>query len=78
MLNQIFYAPLRAMRVEPFLAVQLTFMSLSLMGGIAFASLLIRFLGVRPWLAIGTAAILPSGTVCTSRPDIRKICLIAG
>jgi hypothetical protein len=61
LLNQIFYAPLRALGFENFIAVQLTFMALSMMGGIAFAALLIRFLGVRRWLAIISAAIFAYG-----------------
>ena len=52
LLNQIFYAPLRALGVEQLLAIELTWMALSLMGGAAFALLLYRFFLVRVWLAI--------------------------
>ena len=57
LLNQVFYAPLRLLGVEQLLAMQLTFMLLSLVGGAFFAALLVRFLGVRPWLAIIAAAL---------------------
>jgi hypothetical protein len=61
LLNQVFYAPLRAFGVEPFLSVQLAFMAMSIVGGVAFAALLIRFLGVRSWLAVVCAAIFAFG-----------------
>ena len=57
LLNQVFYAPLRLVGVEQLLATQLTFMLLSLVGGAFFAALLVRFFGVRPWLAIIAAAL---------------------
>jgi len=57
LLNQIFYAPLRLIGVEQLLAMQLTFMLLSLVGGAFFAALLRRFFGVRAWLAIIAAAL---------------------
>jgi hypothetical protein len=57
LLNQIFYAPLRLMGVEQLLAMQLTFMLLSLTGGAFFAALLVRFFGVRLWLAVIAAAL---------------------
>jgi hypothetical protein len=61
LLNQIFYAPMRALGVEQFVAAQLTYMALSLMGGVAFAILLTRFLGVRVWLAIIAGGIFAFG-----------------
>jgi hypothetical protein len=61
LLNQIFYAPLRVLGVEQLLAVQLMWMTLSLMGGIAFALLLHRFFFVRVWLAIVSAGLFAFG-----------------
>jgi hypothetical protein len=61
LLNQIFYAPLRAMGVEQLLAIQLMWMTLSVIGGAAFALLLHRFFLVRIWLAILSAAIFAFG-----------------
>jgi hypothetical protein len=61
LLNQIFFAPLRALGVEQLLAVQLTWMILSVMGGIAFALLLNRFFLVRAWLAILSGGIFAFG-----------------
>jgi hypothetical protein len=52
LLNQIFYAPLRALGVEQLLAVELMWMALTIMGGVAFALLLNRLFLVRAWLAI--------------------------
>ena len=57
LLNQVFYTPLRLIGVEQLLAMQLTFMLLSLVGGAFFAALLVRFFGVRLWLAIIAAAL---------------------
>lgn len=56
-LNQIFYAPLRLVGVEPLLALQLTFMLLAPIGAAFFSALLTRFFGVRLWVAIIAAAI---------------------
>jgi hypothetical protein len=61
LLNQIFYTPLRLLGVEPLLATQLTFMLLSLMGSAVLALLLVRFFGVRLWLAIIAASIFGFG-----------------
>jgi hypothetical protein len=61
LLNQIFYAPLRALGLEQLLAIQIMWMLLSLMGGAAFALLLNRFFLVRPWLAILAAGIFAFG-----------------
>lgn len=57
LLNQIFYLPLRLIGLSPLLAMQLTFMLLSLVGAAAFVCLLTRFLGVRLWLAVVAASI---------------------
>jgi hypothetical protein len=61
LLNQIFYAPLRALGVEQLLAVQIMWMSLTVMGGVAFALLLNRFFLVRVWLAILSAGVFAFG-----------------
>lgn len=61
LLNQIFYAPLRVLGLEQLLAIQIMWMTLSVMGGIAFALLLNRFFLVRPWLAILSAGIFAFG-----------------
>jgi hypothetical protein len=61
LLNQIFYAPLRALGVEQLLAIEITWMALSLMGGIAFALLLNRFFLVRAWLAILSGGLFAFG-----------------
>ena len=61
LLNQIFYAPLRFLRLEPLLATQLTFMLLALMGSAFFVWLLAHFFGVRLWLAVIAASIFAFG-----------------
>lgn len=61
LLNQIFYAPLRALGIEQLLAIQIMWMSLTVMGGVAFALLLNRFFLVRPWLAILSAGLFAFG-----------------
>lgn len=43
-LNEVFYAPLRALRVEPLLAYQLTLIALTLVGFCSFVALASRFL----------------------------------
>lgn len=57
LLDQIFYAPLRLAGVEELLAAQLTFMLLSMVGSGFFIALLVRFFGVRLWLAVIASAI---------------------
>jgi len=57
LLNQIFYAPLRALGVEQLLAIEVMWMTLTVMGGVAFALLLYRFFLVRLWLAILSAGL---------------------
>ena len=57
LLNQIFYAPLRALGVEQLLAIEIMWMTLTVMGGVAFALLLYRFFLVRLWLAILSAGL---------------------
>jgi len=72
LLNQIFYSPLRLLGAEPLLAAQLTFMALTVIGGIAFAAVLVRFFGVRIWVAILAAAIFAFGHalyIKTSHPQ---------
>ena len=61
LLNQVVYAPLRAFGVEPLLSVQFTFMTMTIVGGVTVAALLNRFLGIRVWLAIMSAAIFAFG-----------------
>jgi hypothetical protein len=61
LLNQVFYAPLRLLGVERLLAAQLTWMSLSVMGGVALMVLLSRFFQVRPWVAIMVAGVFAFG-----------------
>ena len=61
LLNQIFYAPLRFLGLEPLLATQLTFMLLALMGSAFFVWLLAHFFGVRLWLAVIAASIFAFG-----------------
>src|SRR5436305_186307 len=57
LLNQFLYAPLRFAGAAPLLAIQLTFMLLSLVGATFFTVLLVRFFHVRLWVAIIAAAI---------------------